>query len=637
MLAQVPFQVGGRMRWRGWCRRAKLSPRGFLAKGKKLAYTFKKKGNEIQSAFIDRVTERVVLAAAHVERAMAADETGAVHLTKAREDLEEGIKILTHRQKMIKFADWSDAGRALVEEYEYDALASNPEDERKMEKAERAAEKKVAKKRKLRESKTREEAVKMGALRPSIEPGMAFAPTKPPMAPKLIGGMVPRPSGSCFHCGGPGHFGRECPKALASVAYPLPNVREHMAGESLCFRGEVVESVTHGGGVERGKGLTPEIVAFTNGVGKKRLVVNLRHVHGFLWKQKLKYEDMRVAMMMFEKGEWMFSFDLQSGYHHVDVAQHHPTVLRSRADSTTKKYVGAFQRWKTWAEARQHLSEELHLVLYMQHLSEELHLVLYMQHLSEELHLVLYMQHLSEELHLVLYMQHLSEELHLVLYMQHLSEEPHLVLYMQHLSEELHLVLYMQHLSEELHLVLYMQHLSEELHLVLYMQHLSEEPHLVLYMQSFNAEGMVVKIESSKTDQYREGASLVIARTEQVTCPVAMMERYCLMGEVDHSSQAKLFRGIVHAKSGERLRKEGGLSYTTLREHLLETLSQLGFDPALFGMHSLRAGGATAADNAGVEDRLFKRHGCWKSESAKDGYVKDSLDRHLKVSKGLGI
>ena len=62
-------------------------------------------------------------------------------------------------------------------------------------------------------------------------------------------------------------------------------------------------------------------------------------------------------------------------------------------------------------------------------------------------------------------------------------------------------------------------------------------------------------------------------------------------------------------------------------------MAQLGFDPALFGMHSLRAGGATAAANAGVEeDRLFKRHGRWKSESAKDGYVKDSLDRRLKVS-----
>eukprot|EP00731_Ephydatia_muelleri_P012648 Em0006g1542a len=556
-------------------RMVRESPRGFLAKGKKLAYTFKKKGNEIQSAFIDRVTERVVLAAAHVERAMAADESGAVHLTKAREDLEEGIKILTHRQKMIKFADRSDAGRALVEEYEDDALASNPEDERKMEKAERAAEKKVAKKRKLRESKTREEAVKMGALRPSIEPGMAFAPTKPPMAPKLIGGMVPRPSGSCFHCGGPGHFGRECPKALASVAYPLPNVREHMAGESLCFRGEVVENVTHGG-VERGKELTPDIVACVFATGAWPLLGNL--------------EAEEIGTIPTSN-----SAKKQGG-------QHHQKVPRS---------ISEMDIWCCTCSTS-HLSEELHLVLYTQHLSEELHLVLYMQHLSEELHLVLYMQHLSEELHLVLYTQHLSEELHLVLYTQHLSEELHLVLYMQHLKVRLLAVC----------LVAYAGFMRCE-----------ELVKLRGCDVTFNAEGMVVKIESSKTDQYREGASLVIAHTGQVIWPVAMMERYCLMGEVDHTSQAKLFRGIVHAKSGERLRKDGGLSYTTLRELLVETLAQLGFDPALFGMHSLRAGGATAAANAGVEeDRLFKRHGRWKSESAKDGYVKDSLDRRLKVS-----
>ena len=60
-------------------------------------------------------------------------------------------------------------------------------------------------------------------------------------------------------------------------------------------------------------------------------------------------------------------------------------------------------------------------------------------------------------------------------------------------------------------------------------------------------------------------------------------------------------------------------------------------DPKLFGMHSLRAGGATAAANAGVPDRLFKRHGRWKSESAKDGCVKDSVESRLEVSKNLGI
>ena len=38
---------------------------------------------------------------------------------------------------------------------------------------------------------------------------------------------------------------------------------------------------------------------------------------------------------------------------------------------------------------------------------------------------------------------------------------------------------------------------------------------------SFNEQGMVINIVSSKTDQYREGASLVIAHTGTPTCPVS--------------------------------------------------------------------------------------------------------------------
>ena len=44
-----------------------------------------------------------------------------------------------------------------------------------------------------------------------------------------------------------------------------------------------------------------------------------------------------------------------------------------------------------------------------------------------------------------------------------------------------------------------------------------------------NEQGMVVKILSSKTDQFRESASLVIACTGTSTCPVGMMERYYTM------------------------------------------------------------------------------------------------------------
>ena len=47
------------------------------------------------------------------------------------------------------------------------------------------------------------------------------------------------------------------------------------------------------------------------------------------------------------------------------------TVLHSRADSTTRKYIGAFRRWEAWARGRKEVTvlpvSEVHLALYLQH------------------------------------------------------------------------------------------------------------------------------------------------------------------------------------------------------------------------------------------------------------------------------
>ena len=56
-----------------------------------------------------------------------------------------------------------------------------------------------------------------------------------------------------------------------------------------------------------------------NTQGKLQLVVNLRYLNQYLWTDKFKYEDLWVAMLMFQKGNFVFSFDLKSGYHHVDI------------------------------------------------------------------------------------------------------------------------------------------------------------------------------------------------------------------------------------------------------------------------------------------------------------------------------
>ena len=61
----------------------------------------------------------------------------------------------------------------------------------------------------------------------------------------------------------------------------------------------------------------------TNRAGKKRLVLNLQFLNQFVLKEKFKYEDIRLIMVMFQKGDYMFMFDLKSGYYHVDIHMEH--------------------------------------------------------------------------------------------------------------------------------------------------------------------------------------------------------------------------------------------------------------------------------------------------------------------------
>jgi len=61
--------------------------------------------------------------------------------------------------------------------------------------------------------------------------------------------------------------------------------------------------------------------------GKLYLVLNLKYLNSFLHIISFKYEDLRTAALVFEKDEFMFKFDLKSGYHHVDVHPDHHKFL----------------------------------------------------------------------------------------------------------------------------------------------------------------------------------------------------------------------------------------------------------------------------------------------------------------------
>ena len=121
-------------------------------------------------------------------------------------------------------------------------------------------------------------------------------------------------------------------------------------------------------------------------------------------------------------------------------------------------------------------------------------------------------------------------------------------------------------------------------------------------------------IESSKTDQYRNGAVyniVVIARTGTNCCSVAMLERYMHLANISvaNLSVEYLFRCLISTKNGQKLRDSTNLSYTRACELVLGMLESTGLDHEQFSLHSLRSGGALAAVNAGVLDRHFKRLG----------------------------
>lgn len=155
----------------------------------------------------------------------------------------------------------------------------------------------------------------------------------------------------------------------------------------------------------------------------------------------------------------------------------------------------------------------------------------------------------------------------------------------------------------------------------------------------FMSGHMEIYLEKSKTDQYRDGSVVCIAEGNTVACPVKMMEKYFDMAGLDNSKDVYIFRPLYKSKAAAKLiSKNKHISYTRIKQCVLSKLKSIeGCSNLNMGLHSLRAGGATAAANAGVNERCLKRHGRWKTDTAKDMYVKDALQKRLEITRRLGL
>ena len=358
--------------------------------------SFKRKGNERQYHFNESLQEQLHTANTRLQEVSASSLTVSSALQQAQLAIEEGTRMLKLRQKAIRLADRSEFGWSFVAEYDADELADDSDDERKIEKAEKAAERKAAMAKK-KGGRSVQQSASYGREAPSNRflQGRRVPDVVPAQqSPAVFPGRQMRPvtgAGACFFCGEFGHFRRNCPKGgAAAVAkqYPfecdiyndcdlydlLPvghhviegqdpdaglstpvweldfedlnsikvqgGLRQHLSYwiEVLNAPDWVVDAIQYGYVLPLFSSPTPYFgcnhgsavanhdfvslaiqellvtnciakvesqpficspLSVVDGPSKKRLVINLRHLNQFLWKQSFKYEDLRIALMLF--------------------------------------------------------------------------------------------------------------------------------------------------------------------------------------------------------------------------------------------------------------------------------------------------------------------------------------------------
>ena len=96
---------------------------------------------------------------------------------------------------------------------------------------------------------------------------------------------------------------------------------------------------------------------------------------------------------------------------------------------------------------------------------------------------------------------------------------------------------------------------------------------------------------------YRDGANVFLAKSDSVSCPFHLLNRiYVSAANLDFSSSLPFFRSLHFLKVTSSYNwRSTGMSYTRTREIVLQAFAELGYLKHLFGLHSLRAGGTSAA------------------------------------------
>ncbi len=144
-------------------------------------------------------------------------------------------------------------------------------------------------------------------------------------------------------------------------------------------------------------------------------------------------------------------------------------------------------------------------------------------------------------------------------------------------------------------------------------------------------DGMVVHIRRSKTDQEGQGREVGIPPgAVDATCPIRAVAEWSAAAKI---SSGPLFRSVN--RHGQVLpRRLSGEGVAMVVKRYIE---KLGYDPARFAAHSLRAGLATSAAAAGKSERAIMNQTGHRSVTTVRRYIRDGNLFRENAAGGLGL
>ncbi len=134
---------------------------------------------------------------------------------------------------------------------------------------------------------------------------------------------------------------------------------------------------------------------------------------------------------------------------------------------------------------------------------------------------------------------------------------------------------------------------------------------------AWSDDGLTVRLKRSKTDQEGAGRTVGIPYgSKPATCPVRAVRAWLTAAEV---TDGPVFRGVDPHNNLRRNR----LSDKTVARVVKSAAEAAGLDPTKYAGHSLRAGLATAAAQAGVAERVIMAQTGHKSLPMVRKYIRE--------------